>query len=176
MAGWHHRCNGHELGQTPGDGEGQRPSVLQSMGSQRVGHDWVTQQQPEVGQDEVPLQGTPTSSHTHSYTNTVHTAWPVHLSQPKMNWWRGRNVPCSSLAPKLDTLQVLVKYSVNEGAADTSLKWMFPLFPANWERQRSQADEDQVSFFFTNGAMERRWLWWTVTECFLTLKPRNRQT
>ena len=24
MAGWHHRCNGHELGQTPGDGEGQR--------------------------------------------------------------------------------------------------------------------------------------------------------
>ena len=23
MAGWHHRCNGHELGQTPGDGEGQ---------------------------------------------------------------------------------------------------------------------------------------------------------
>ena len=23
MAGWHHRCNGYELGQTPGDGEGQ---------------------------------------------------------------------------------------------------------------------------------------------------------
>ena len=23
MAGWHHRLNGHELGQTPGDGEGQ---------------------------------------------------------------------------------------------------------------------------------------------------------
>ena len=23
MAGWHHRCNGHELGQTPGDGDGQ---------------------------------------------------------------------------------------------------------------------------------------------------------
>ena len=23
MAGWHHRCNEHELGQTPGDGEGQ---------------------------------------------------------------------------------------------------------------------------------------------------------
>ena len=22
-AGWHHRCNGHELGQTLGDGEGQ---------------------------------------------------------------------------------------------------------------------------------------------------------
>jgi len=24
MAGWHHRCNGHELGQTSGDGEEQR--------------------------------------------------------------------------------------------------------------------------------------------------------
>ena len=23
MAGWHHQCNGHEPGQTPGDGEGQ---------------------------------------------------------------------------------------------------------------------------------------------------------
>ena len=23
LAEWHHRCNGHELGQTPGDGEGQ---------------------------------------------------------------------------------------------------------------------------------------------------------
>ena len=23
MAGWHHQCNGHELGQTLGDGEGQ---------------------------------------------------------------------------------------------------------------------------------------------------------
>ena len=23
MAGWHHRCNAHELGQTPGDDEGQ---------------------------------------------------------------------------------------------------------------------------------------------------------
>ena len=23
MAGWHHRCNEHELGQTPGDAEGQ---------------------------------------------------------------------------------------------------------------------------------------------------------
>ena len=24
MAEWHHRCNGHELGQTSGDDEGQR--------------------------------------------------------------------------------------------------------------------------------------------------------
>ena len=27
MAGWHHQCNGHELGQTLRDGEGQRGLV-----------------------------------------------------------------------------------------------------------------------------------------------------
>ena len=29
-AGWHHRCDGHELGQTPGDGEGQGGLVCHS--------------------------------------------------------------------------------------------------------------------------------------------------
>ena len=37
MVGWHHRLDGHELEQTPGDGEGQ--GMLQSMGSKRVRHD-----------------------------------------------------------------------------------------------------------------------------------------
>ena len=46
MPGWHHWCNEYELGQTSGDGEGQRTlAVLQSMGSQRGGHYWVTGQQ-----------------------------------------------------------------------------------------------------------------------------------
>ena len=30
MAGWHHGCNEHELGQTLGDGEGQRGLVCYS--------------------------------------------------------------------------------------------------------------------------------------------------
>ena len=30
MAGWHHRCNGHELGQTSEDGEGQGGLVCYS--------------------------------------------------------------------------------------------------------------------------------------------------
>ena len=37
MARWHHRLNGHEFEQTPGDSEGQ--GNLTSMRSQRVGHD-----------------------------------------------------------------------------------------------------------------------------------------
>ena len=41
MAGWHHQLNGHGFGWTPGvaDGQGGRPGVLHSMGSQRIGHD-----------------------------------------------------------------------------------------------------------------------------------------
>ena len=30
MAGWHHQCNGHELGQTSGGGEGQGHLVCRS--------------------------------------------------------------------------------------------------------------------------------------------------
>ena len=47
MAGWHHWCNGHELGQTSGDGEGQGGLVSASMGSQRIGCDWATEQQQQ---------------------------------------------------------------------------------------------------------------------------------
>ena len=51
MVGWHHRLNGHEFEKTLGNSEGLLSSLigkrglLQSMGSQRVGHDWVTEQQ-----------------------------------------------------------------------------------------------------------------------------------
>ena len=43
MVGWHHWLDGHEFEQTPGDSEGQ--GSMGSMGSQRVRHDWVTEQQ-----------------------------------------------------------------------------------------------------------------------------------
>ena len=46
---WHHWLNGHEFDQTPlGDSEGQGSLVLQSMGSQRVGHDWATELTTEL--------------------------------------------------------------------------------------------------------------------------------
>ena len=44
MTGRHHQLNGHEFEQDPGDG-GQKPGVLQSMGLQEVGPDWVTEGQ-----------------------------------------------------------------------------------------------------------------------------------
>ena len=52
MVGWHHRLNGHEFEQAPGDSEGQGSlasllglGVLQSMGWPRIRHDLVTKQQ-----------------------------------------------------------------------------------------------------------------------------------
>ena len=42
MVAWHHWLNGHEFGQTLGDGEGQ--GRLAFMGLQRLSHDWATEQ------------------------------------------------------------------------------------------------------------------------------------
>ena len=48
MVGWHHWLYRHESEQAPGDGEGQGSlAMLQSMGSQSVGHDWVTERQQQ---------------------------------------------------------------------------------------------------------------------------------
>ena len=44
MVGWHHQLNGCEFEQATGAGDGQgKPGMLQSIGSQRVGHNWATE-------------------------------------------------------------------------------------------------------------------------------------
>ena len=43
MVGWHHRLNGHGFEQSLGDWRTGKPSVLQSMELQRVGHDLATE-------------------------------------------------------------------------------------------------------------------------------------
>ena len=45
---WHYQFNGHELGQAPGDGEGQGGLVCYSPGDLKVGHDLATEQQLQV--------------------------------------------------------------------------------------------------------------------------------
>ena len=46
MVVWHHQLNGHEFEQTPGDSEGQGSLACCSpWGSQRVRHNWMTEQQ-----------------------------------------------------------------------------------------------------------------------------------
>ena len=48
MVEWHHWLNGHEFEQALGDSEGQglqyATGVWQSMGLQKVGHDWAAEQ------------------------------------------------------------------------------------------------------------------------------------
>ena len=48
MVGWHHRFNRDELGQTPGDGEGQRSLVWCNPWNRRVGREVATEQQQSV--------------------------------------------------------------------------------------------------------------------------------
>ena len=44
MVEWHHRLNGHEFEQIPGDNEGQRSLVCCSPWDYRVRHNLVTEQ------------------------------------------------------------------------------------------------------------------------------------
>ena len=48
MIGWHHRVNGHELGQNPGDGRGQRNLACWSPWGCRVGHALASEQQQHL--------------------------------------------------------------------------------------------------------------------------------
>ena len=45
VIGWHHWLNGHEFEQTSREWRTGKPAVVQSMGSQRVRHDLVTEHQ-----------------------------------------------------------------------------------------------------------------------------------
>ena len=48
MVRWHHRLNGHEFEQTPGDSEGQGSLACCSSWGQKVGHDLAAEQQQQV--------------------------------------------------------------------------------------------------------------------------------
>ena len=69
MVGWHHQLYGHEFEQVPGVGDGQRSLVClvwwDSMGSQRVGHDWVTELNWIAGLSPVMCRNQYHFSHTH---------------------------------------------------------------------------------------------------------------
>ena len=62
MGGWHHRLNGHEFEQSPGDNEGQGSlGRCSPWGSQRVRRDLVTEQQQNCrghGTETTRLQNT----------------------------------------------------------------------------------------------------------------------
>ena len=45
MVGWHHRLDGSEFDQSPGDSGGPRKLACCSPWGRRVGHDWASKQQ-----------------------------------------------------------------------------------------------------------------------------------
>ena len=45
MVGWHHRLNGHDLSKLRKMMKDRKPSMLQSMRSKRVRHNWATERQ-----------------------------------------------------------------------------------------------------------------------------------
>ena len=90
---WHCWLNGHEFQQTPGDseGEGNLACCMQSMGSQRVRHDWETTELKEQISSVfcffvvvavvyvVPLYPPTQYTHTHTHTHTLtHTHTHTH--------------------------------------------------------------------------------------------------
>ena len=73
MAGWHHRLDRHELGQSPVDGEGQGGLACCSLWSCRVGYDWATEHRG-------PARFLPPSSRAHAggmhgVPWSLHPAW-----------------------------------------------------------------------------------------------------
>ena len=46
--GWHHRLNGREFRQTPGESAGQEAWRIEVHGITKVRHDLVTEQQQEI--------------------------------------------------------------------------------------------------------------------------------
>ena len=91
--GWHHWLNGHEFEQTLGDSEEQGSLVccMQSIGSQRVGHNLMTEQQQakdilsiqklEEPRTNSPLEPSGSSDPPDSLTSDF---WPSEL------WWQNK--------------------------------------------------------------------------------------
>ena len=49
MVGWHHRLDGYEFEQSPGDVKDREAwYAVVTMGSQGIRHDWATEQQQNV--------------------------------------------------------------------------------------------------------------------------------
>ena len=49
MVGWHHWLNRHAFEQSLGKWRTGKPGVLNSMGSQKIRHDWATEQKQQQG-------------------------------------------------------------------------------------------------------------------------------
>ena len=86
MAGWHHQYNGHELGQTRRWWGVGRAGVLQSMGSQTVWHEWVTEyQQLQIQYNPIKL---PMTLFTRIEQKFLEFVEPLNqIAKESWEWW-----------------------------------------------------------------------------------------
>ena len=106
MVGWHHQLNRHESEQTPGDGKGQGSlAVLQSMGSQRVGHDLATEQQLNQMTGVLIRRGGDIQTHTEKHREKSHVGSQAkdHWSLQKLERQEGPSPRASGGSPALRT-------------------------------------------------------------------------
>ena len=78
MVGWHHRLDGHEFEQTPGDSEGQGTLVCCSPWGCRIRRDLVTEQESGSGgicKREI-LSDLSTPDHCFSHVATMFDCFP----------------------------------------------------------------------------------------------------
>ena len=96
MAGWHHWLDGCESEWTPGvwwwTG---RPGVLQFMGSQRVGHNWVT----ELNWTELNVSATNCTASGRDVTDDTGTFYILRWCLPSWECpgWNGHWCNCTSV-------------------------------------------------------------------------------
>ena len=81
MVGWHHQLNGHEFGSWWWAG---KPIMLQSIVSQRVGHDWVTELNWKLHLTDISF-----SCWTSLFAASIFATSPTHsfICKPKNNTW-----------------------------------------------------------------------------------------
>ena len=79
MVRWYYWLNGHELGQTLGDGEGQRSLACCSPRGREVGHDLATEQQQHCLRKSLDSWG-----HFFFFFATLFSMWD--LSFPAKDW------------------------------------------------------------------------------------------
>ena len=113
MVGWHHQLNRHEFEQTPGNSEGQgNLACCSSWGSQRVRHNWVTEQHI------CPLNWSP-SMDIGGYINYC-------LWRGKKIWWR------ESVTWTLSITKVIKMGTWKTEESTVEIEWWDDIYRASW--------------------------------------------
>ena len=121
-AGWHHRCNGHELGQTSGDGEGQRGLVCCSP--------WSHEESDTTGQlnNKTTVWLSLNKQHSLlSLRSTLRTQSLSNTSPPSVRSW-GSPDDCRAVVPSSRTR---LEFPSLPSLPSTSLFLRTPLLPWN---------------------------------------------